>query len=169
MAWKKTSASTVLLALRDWVVSQTGLDDTRVIITVLDAEATPRFGAPQDILLRPLDESPEVGIIDGAGRFDNRRRKRFQVCVRTRLLLDSTGQDYTRLTDASLGHTIMEDAVVDALELYWPSDGSDALCSPVRVGKLSDPKRIRDDPDWVWSGFDCDFEYTRDLNIASRY
>lgn len=155
----------VLEAVRARIVEVTELDDARVFITALDPDSAPRFGAAQDVLVRPASETPEAGTIDGAGRIDNRRKRRIEVTIRTRLLLDEADRDTSRLSDASLGHLALEDTVCDALELYNPTgEGDDAICLPLRVGQLSQPQRLRSDPSWVASTFVVEAEYLRDLD-----
>lgn len=159
---------TIVTATAAYLADQTGLDPSRVFITVMTPDDTPRFGAAQDILLRPMSEEPDVGIIDGAERFDNRRIRSIEVSIRTRLFLDQAGQDSARLTDVSLGHFQMEDKVVDALEFYYPSDGdtNNALSLPFRVGRLTAPQRLRDDANWLFSTFTVAVQYMRDLDAT---
>lgn len=157
----------IVTALAAYLADRTGIDTSRVIVTSLPCDENPKFAASQDILLRPMAEQPEVGIIDGAGRFDNRRKRVIEVSARTRVLLDPAGQDLVRLTDASLGHFALEDKICDALELYYPSDTDDnAMCLPLRVGRLTDPRPMRNDRNWVFSTFAVEVEYMRDLDTS---
>lgn len=166
--WRRANFTEILLAVRAYLVSETGLDDTRVFVSALGADDVPRFSATQDLILRPQGEEPLAGIVDGSGRYDRRTRRSFEAIVRTRVLLDQSGRDSVRLTDASLGHLALEDAVVDALELYHLADSAgDALAAPLRVGRLTGPQRLRDDRTWVWSAFTVEVEHRRDLDIAN--
>lgn len=165
-SFRRASFREILLAVREQLVEVTGLDDTRVFVSVLSPEDAPRYAAFQDILLRPMGEEPDVGNIDGAGRYDNRRTRQFEVAVRTRVALDQSDRDHARLTDESLGHIVLEDLVVEALELFHlEDDDSDVLAAPLRVGRLSMPQRLRSDAHWVFSAFVCEAEYRRDLTV----
>lgn len=163
---RRASLSDILAGARSFLVTQTGLDDSRVVITCLSPDDTPRLAAAQDVLLRLLNEEPEVGVIEGAGRYDNRRKRKLEVTQRTRLSLDVYGQDLYRLTDTTLGHLALEDTVCDALELYFPTSGDNALSLPFRVGGLSSPQRLRADPDWLFSSFTVEIEYSRALDTT---
>lgn len=166
--WRRATIRDITLDVRLWLISETGLDATRVFISVLSPEDTPVYGAPQDIILSWKAEEPDEGIIDGAGRYDNRRKRTLEVTCRTRLALDPGNQDHSRLTDESLGHFALEDSIVDALELYQPGEGDtiDVLAAPLRVGRLTEPKRRRGDGHWVYSTFTVSVEYRRDLDIT---
>lgn len=164
--WVAANLSDILTPTLAWLAQETGLDASCVYVTCLPPEQTPRFDAPQDVLVRPMNEEPDAAKIDGAGRYDNRRTRTLEVSARTRLHLDQAGRDGYRMTDESLGHLALEDRIADALELYYPSDGEDALCAPFRVGRLTAAARLRDDAFWVYSTFTVSVEYIRDLDTA---
>jgi hypothetical protein len=166
--WARASGRGILLKLRLRVAEWCALDLSRVVVTVLDPSETPRTTAQQDILLRPGGEDSLEGILDGSGRYDDRRTRSLELSVRTRVQLDQAGQDLTRLTDASLGHVQMEDRLIDGLQNYQvPGDGSDVWTAPLRLTRLSQPQRLKGDIDWVSSTFTAHYEYTRDLDTAA--
>lgn len=173
-AWNRTSVRAIILAAVARIVEITELDAARVGVTVLPPDEVPPFGAPQDVLVRVRGETPDEGIIDGTGRWDNRRRRILDVACRTRVSLDEEGGDLARLTHESLGHVLLEDLVVEALEIFNAPDPDEAgslITAPLRVGRLTDPQRMAKFPDWVFSVFTVEAEYSRDLDtdLSSQF
>lgn len=154
----------ILLLLREQIITVTSLDPSRVILTA--REDVPHVSAEQDILLVPLDEVPDRENIAAAGRVCNYRTRKVKVVLRSRLVLDQVGQDFVHLTDASLGHLALEDAVCDALEIFTPEDADrNALTAcPVRLEGLSRPQPERAAPEWITSSWDLSVEYLRALD-----
>lgn len=155
-----------MTAAKAYLVEKMEWDESRVIITVIDPRDVPRLAASSDVVIRIMGESPRTEIIDGSGRYDNRRTRRLKIACRSRLMLDLTGQDEQRIVHESLSHIVLEDAVLNALELQWQDSALQALTSPWRLGHLSDPERLKDDDTWVLSAFDAEFDYTRDLDLT---
>lgn len=164
--WRRASIGEIVLALRTYLVSETGLDDSRVVVTALPRESVPRLAAAQDLLIRVLGETPDTPVIDGAGRHDNRRHRTLEVTPRTRVSLDRLDQDLVRLTDESLGHLALEDMVADALELYHLEDGPDVMAAPLRVMQLTAPERLQTDKHWIASSFTVALTYRRDMDVT---
>ena len=147
------------------------MDSSRVLIVARPESEVPHFGAEQDVLIRPLGEQP---VPSDAGRYNMMRSRKVRVTVRTRVLLDPADQDITRLTDLSLGHLALEDAVADALELCQPNDAGDItgvkgnwlVDEPVRTLSLSE---TRPDPrarEWIESSLECEIVYSRAISSA---
>lgn len=168
--WARSDLGTILAGVVGRLVAVTGLDATRVAVTVLQPEDFPIFHAPQDVLVRPMGEEPDRGAIDGAGRWHNLRTRTLAVSVRTRLHLDQAGRDLDRLADASRGHLRMEDLAVDALELWnVPGSGGDVITAPLRCGRWNEPQRLRQGgelTDWVYSTLHVECTYVRDLDAS---
>lgn len=159
---------TILTGLQQQLTLLTGLDSSRIVITLLPVEDTPYFGAEQDVLIRPGSERPNVPAIDGAGRMNNLRYRQVHVTARSRVNLDRTQEDAVRLTDQARGLMALEDLIVDALE-YWSytdASGND-LSLPARVGQLTEPRRHRGKQGttdgWCYSTFTVEIEYRRAL------
>lgn len=164
---RRAGIGEILLAIQARLVAATGFHTTRVIIAaVANPGDVPHQGAEQDILIMPRDESPEVAV-DGGGRYVNLRKRTIEVAARTRLRLDTAQGDEIRLTDTSLGHLALEDLIADALENWFPLDGTtgDALCTDLDVGRCSRPTKDPKDPTWVSSGFTMTFQYLRNLTL----
>lgn len=166
-AWVASDLSTILPVVTAKIAEITGLDASRVVVSVLQPEDVPTVAAAQDVIVRLMGELPDEGIIHGSGRYDDRRHRTLEVSVRTRLHLDQIGQNLQQLTHASLGHLRMEDLVVEALELYSVAGtAGDVLTAPLRVGRLTTPGKLRSNPDWICSTFTVECEYSRDLDAA---
>ena len=165
--WARTTPRAFLPVIVARLVTVTGLDSTRVVISVLEAEKVPLFAAFQDVIVRPVDEFPDTTVIDGAGRWENWRRRILQVSVRTRVQLDPAGQNLVQLTDASLGHLALEDAVMEALEIFnVPGDNDDVLTAPLRTGHFSKPEQMKQNPAWVVSTVEVEVLYRRELDVS---
>lgn len=165
--WESTDLATVLPVLTARLVRVTGLDATRVALSVWPADEVPTFAADQDVIVRVMGERPEQGVIEGAGRYDDRRERSLEVAVRTRVQLDQAGQALQLLTHASLGHLRMEDLVVEALQLFSPpSRRGGVLAAPLFAGRWTAPQRMKSNPDWVWSTLDVPLSYVRDLDVG---
>ncbi|MDE2105775.1 MAG: hypothetical protein KGL39_51600 [Patescibacteria group bacterium] len=167
----RASLKDILLLIQTQVVAITGLDISRVIITAKSPDQVLHAGATEDILLRVMGERPDTNQIDGAGRIVNNRLRTVQVVVRTKVALDPTGQDQVHLTDPTLGHFVLEDSVVDALEEFFPLDinGNLLTAVPVRIGPWGLPTPDREDDTWLSSTADLEIVYTRNLDLTKGY
>lgn len=162
--WARTTPRVFLPIILARLVTITGLDQTRIAITVLEPEKVPLFAATQDVLVRVMDEVPNEGVIDGGGRWENWRTRFLQISVRTRVQLDPAGQNLVQLTDASLGHLALEDLVIEAMELFsTPGDNGDVLTAPLRTGRFAKPEQMKQNPAWVYSTCDVEALYRREL------
>lgn len=166
-AWVAATLNQILPVITARLAASTGLDATRVLVSVLQPEDVPCFGAAQDVVVRVMHEHEDAAVVDGCGRHDDRRLRLLEISPRTRVQLDASGQDLYRLTDLSLGHLALEDAVVAALQLYSVAgSGGDVWSAPLRVRRVTMPDKLRSNPDWVCSTFGVDLEYRRDLDAA---
>jgi hypothetical protein len=165
-----TDIGRVLTLMASHLAEAMSLDPTRVIITALDFDDTPHYGAEQDILIGVSSEWPGVPR-EGGGRYVNERGRTFQVVVRTRYLMDTPQQDRLRLLRASVGHFAMEDRVSDALESLIITDENDnALTLPLLMGEWSKPKRSgrgdsKDSSGWMVSYNNVKARYYRLLDL----
>lgn len=161
----RSSFRALLLALQAQLVASLEWDACRVPIVADDEEDVPHLMGDQDVLIRVMDETNDARQIESAGRYDNRRERKAKIIMRSRVLLDITGRSDIRLTDQTLGHLALEDAVCDALELFFVTDSNANLIAayPPRLGPLSKPVRSRKHKEWVSSQFDLEVNYERAL------
>jgi hypothetical protein len=161
----RSNVRAILLAIQAEVLVQSGLVSDQIMISVLEPQDVPHFNAAQEVIIQVLNEGLVDNVANYSGRVDDRRVRTLRFACRTRLLLDQSGQDFYRLTDASLGHLALEDAVYDAVRCFMPTDDlENAIGLPVRGGPFSQPRRERADDSWVVSTFTADVEYSRDLD-----
>lgn len=165
--WARTNPETILLAVLARLAETTELDESRIILSIIQPEDVPTFAAFQDVVVRAMSEMPDSGAVHGAGRHHDLRERTIEVSARTRVQLDQTAQALAQLTDATLGHLILENLIVEALQ-EWLAPGSDGdvLTAPMEVGRLTTPARLRTNPDWVCSTFTVNFQYVRDLDLT---
>lgn len=163
----RSSLSVIVPLIKAQIASSVGIDLTYVKV-VAGNRKVPFFEGGPDVVLRLGGESPDVGVIDGAGRIDNRRTRTITAECRSRAYLDTVDSDETRLLDVTgLGHILFCDNVVNALELFIAQDGSNnALTLPLRVGRCGDPTPDPQDPtgNWLTSKFTVDVEYELDVD-----
>ncbi len=171
-----TSISGWLPLVEDQLVLVTGLDSTRVLITAMDPDETPHYGADKDVLVKLLGERPAGSAWEGSGRVDNRRVRTVRVTVRTRAYLDQFPADKARLLDMTVGHILLEDAAYDAMCWFMPTDQlNNVLAVGGECQHIEDCRRERPankatggDGNWLISSFTVDFEYTRALDQSRQ-
>jgi len=164
-AFLRANIGPIVLLMQAQLVKSTNLDQSRIMIVAEDGETVPRYQGDQDILIRPMGEDEEEGMLEGSGRVDDRRKRQIYVYCRTRVYLDPADQDAIRLTDASLGHFALEDQVANALQIWAAQDAlGNILSFPVFVKGPTSAEKMRDDPNWVCSHFTATVEYERNLD-----
>jgi len=155
----------ILLAVQAQLIASLEWDAVRVPIVADDEADVPHLMGDQDVLIRVMGETPDAPQIVSAGRYDNRRERKAVIIMRSRVLLDVVGRSDIRLTDQTLGLLALEDAVCDAMELFFVTDANQDLIAayPPRMGALSAPMRSRRHKEWVHSQFDLEVNYERAL------
>jgi hypothetical protein len=142
----QTPISPILDAIKAQLVARNVHTPDHIFMVAVDDP--PHTMGDSDILLRPMRISPTQP--KGAGRVERRVRRLLKVIVRTRLALDEVDRDFAWLEDASLGHFVMEEAVVNWLDTFQPTDGSgNALTfEPLDWVPSSQPEKEKADSSW---------------------
>jgi hypothetical protein len=115
-----TSLRAILPAIQAQLASVTGLTTNRVLL--VQRETTPRFQGDQDVLVRAGPPQPEDGFELGSGRHAAIVTRLVQVTARTRWAVDESDRDDYALVDEDYGHLALEEAVVNALHIWVPTD-----------------------------------------------
>lgn len=132
-----TTLSAVLTAigvqLSTWPAINLTLD--RIFLNLDPETAEPTTG-DRDILLAPAGERKDP-TAEGSGRVEARVIRRLRLRIRTRMNLDENYRSVAWLQGAvmengnsnTLGHLALEDAVIDSMFLFLPTDNlGNALC-----------------------------------------
>lgn len=168
---RRASAGEIVLLIRAALASSLGWDADRIPILAGKAEC-PHLMGNQEVLIRVQGEHPDRAQIDEAGRRINRRTRNCEIECRTRLYLDPSHEDRLRLTDASLGHLALEDAIAECLECTLSTATDDAgrllIAGVVRLHDLSDPTPDKDAREWVSSHWSLEFSYDRSFTNLTR-
>lgn len=127
-----TTLSAVLTAIGAQLASWPAVNLTtdRIFLNLDPDQAEPTTG-DRDILLDPTSERRDP-TSEGSGRVEARVIRRLRVRIRTRMNLDENFRSVAWLQGAAaengqsvtLGHLALEDAVIDALDLFQAVDGS---------------------------------------------
>lgn len=162
----------IVLAWQAQLVLRLGWPAERVLVADPNQFTDPR-GTPlhpqgdQYLLLWISDQSPDMPVFEGGGRFDTRLTVRFSVTLYTRFGVDEVSSSLAWLTDASLGHLAALGAVQNALVGFAPEDaGNDWLCTQgINPAPVGPPRREKArDPEWGVStlGFVAVYELNLD-------
>jgi hypothetical protein len=127
------SLAPLLTAVKNQLSLKTGLGLN--LIHAVARNQTPRFQGDQDILLRLLRPVPEEGFVSGSGRLATVVQRPLLVTLRSRSQTDPSDADDLWLTDPALGLLALEDRVLDALHLWWPT-------SPQGILLTTEPMRL---------------------------
>jgi len=165
----RTKLSPILAAVRDRLITRLRFNPARVIVSlrpVTEAENQ----AEQYVLIRPAAQAMNEPIINGAGRIDARTTRRIGIYLRTRLLTDEPYDDERWLTDASFGHLDQEHVIIDALEMFLPTDKDEnaLLYEPIRLRPSPQPEKDPIPDGWGQSGLEFDASYELDLDQADQ-
>jgi len=164
-AFLRANIGPIILLLQAQIVAKTSLDVSHVGVVADDGLDVPTYQGDQDVLIRPMEENKEPGMLEGSGRVDDRRDRKIFIYCRTRLYLDQVDSDLARLSDASLGHLALEDAVANAVEIWAATDANNNILSfPTYVEGPTHPQKLRADPNWVCSTFTATIGYERNLD-----
>lgn len=130
---KRTSFGEILLAVKAEVIKRTGLPAARVIILARDQ--APKAQAEQIIYLRPRRFTSIEPENTGGGRSNTRLTRQLDLILSSRMATDASTSDEDWLTHPTRGYYALEDAAVDALQEFFPTDGQgNALVfEPIRI------------------------------------
>lgn len=162
----RSTFTAILATLQAQLAAITSVDLARIIVVADDV--VPHFTGDQDILLRPLGEKCDRNRLQGNGRVMDYRTRSLRIVARTRSTLDPVDEDYIHLTDATLGHLTLEDSIVEALQMFFPSDPSSNLLTacPIRALDWTEPRREAREQEWISSSLMAEIDYIRALNQA---
>ncbi len=161
----RSNISAILLLIRDRIVSWPVVPLERILVTAEDDP--PFFNGEQVVVIQVLGEQAVSPNNVAAGRINNERKRTLRIHARTRQVVDPADQDAVHLTDVQVGHLEFEDTITDALETFQPTDnnGNQLVAWPLWLGSWSDPKRHKDQPEWMVSRAECVVAYNRALNL----
>lgn len=159
-----TTLNVVLLALQAKLIAALTFPAERVLLLARDGESH-RPQADQYVSIRSRAQRWDRSRT-GAGRFDNRVRRRLTVTLSTRLLLDESSEDTDWMTHATLGHFVTEQALFDALEMWQPTndDGDVLLFEPVHLEEATQAEKLRTDEGWGDAAYSFDACFVLDLD-----
>lgn len=136
------------------VVGKAAVDDGRIHVVGRRPEDVPFIDSEMDILVRVRGFRVDDGQYTGAGRAFCRNDRRLEIIPRTRDARDAVNSDLKWLTDETLGHLALEDAIYNALEQFYPlrTDDTSLLIEPLKLIDCGDPVRgIRASTGaWTW-------------------
>ena len=158
-------------------VGAVAVEDGRRHARVLSALHAPLGGGAHahcDLPQRvdPLGHRPDGELEQLGGRVDERVDRLVRGVDRSRsdrrLHLDEPNRDKQWLIDQALGHMVFEEATVDALELFWPTDvsGNVLLCEPMRLLRAESLMKQKKDGAWGESALDWEIQYLLNVNQA---
>lgn len=131
----------ILGLLHAYLVEQLRMPATSIFITALEMDDVQPLSGQRDLLIQLTGESP-LPWQEGGGRHVNGRSRGLKLALRTRLHLDQPSIDTARLTEETFGHLAAEEAIVDALESFQPTDAAgNVLALPILCGEWSAPTR----------------------------
>lgn len=130
---RRVATRLVLEAIRTELVRLEVLPEDA--ITWTSTNQVPNWLAEHRLLLRPRGFSSTRAHADGEGRTTGALRRLVDVHCRVRNELDQADQDDIKLLTEDTGYFDLEDAVVDALDIFYPEDegGNALLAEPMRV------------------------------------
>ena len=153
----KSSLREILPKVRDRLVSATGISANRVLY--VQRPDTPHFQGDQDILIRVGPPRP-LEHVHGSGRLYRVVSRLLQITPRTRWAVDESDRDDSWLLAATEGHLRLEEAVVDAIDVWVPerAGGDWLLIEPMRWVESQQP--VRETPlSQSWGHTDLVFEF----------
>lgn len=165
----RTDLRTLVLAVRARLVSELEWPAERVLVVAEDEHDYAPHG--DQLLELRLGDQEWGKEREGAGRWDQRVKRKVTLTLWTRVQLDEPTTDLILLTDRTLGHLAAELAVCDALEGWTPTNqkGLDLCHEEIKVrgvGKAEKPKRR---PGWARSSFSFELHYTLALSGLDKF
>lgn len=168
----RASIGPLLTNIKAKVQTDLGLADPQVRIIARDPTREnpylPKTLSGNHILLRPQAPIPQnQDWVQGAGRVATVLARVLSVICRTRLQTDVADYDEQWLTDATYGHFVLEEAVLDSLQLYKPEDGLGNLLviQPMRLVEGGNaPTKEHLDEGWGETTLNFSIYYAANLN-----
>lgn len=166
---KRTSIIEIANAIKQCLVDEDVQVSNRIKFVARGA-GVPKFQGESDILIR-IGGFTSVGeTVAAAGRVCTMLDRLIHVICRSRLALDQADRDDTWLLNSSRGHFVIEEQVLDALHIFWPTDSSDndLTTQPIRVNTSSQADKEASaglrNRHWGYSAISYDVQYLPPLN-----
>lgn len=143
--------SDILQAIRNEIVRLRVIDDINRIIPCARRTKVPKLTGEKDIILR-VGNTQIVPSVEGQGRGYTRLRRIIEVIPRCRSALDEVGKDTVWLMDETLGFFNFEEALLDAVQLFQPTNIAETeflADEPMRIVGFGIPDKDVD-PDGKW-------------------
>lgn len=161
----RVSLPTILQAIEDQLVARRVVKDPAQVLWVITDDA-PYHHSGFDVVLAPdfgLSTQPNN---DGGGRWDTRVRRTVDVFVRTTFLATQGASDKEWVRN----HYPVEDAVLESLHGYHPTDENDnlLLIEPMRLTRPDRPRRDRSNKVWGYSVMTFELLYHPDITASDE-
>lgn len=163
----RSSIIDIAKAIKAQLVAFAGFQPSQVFIT--SKRKIPHFVGEKDCILRIGGEHPDEPAIRADGRQNNQRYRTVTITIRTRQAVDRAGTDTKHLLNDDIGHLAVEDAVFNALEIFWPVDiAQNAITNcPIRLGPLTETES-ETQPEWLSSSVTVEIDYSRNLDQSRQ-
>lgn len=112
----------ILEAIQAQIVTVTGLSAEKVSLSA--KEIQPRFKGDQDVYIRLMDSTPDMGFEHGSGRTCIIVRRPLVVTLRTRYQVDPSDIQNAWFLDPNYGHIAKEECLFNGLVNWIPLDSS---------------------------------------------
>jgi hypothetical protein len=144
----------VVQLIQAQLVAKTGVPVQAVKVIARDSSFVPHFQGDRDLLLRFSGPQPQGGFLHGSGRVASILERHLQVTCRVRLNADPSDDDLRSLIDPNYGLYLLEEAVIDALWGFWPTDAQGNTLTVTVIQWVASPpeqKQLAVPPplDWV--------------------
>jgi hypothetical protein len=169
---RKTPVGPILTAIQAQIVLNTGLPPERVALLGRH-QGPPAFQGDQDVWVQPGNLIPDPPQDQGSGRVAPVMRRIIVVAARTRLALDMSDRDDSLLTDLSLGHMYLEEAIANSLQHFLPraldATGDNLLWEPMRLVPYQEPTdpEAPQGPQWEETRLAFEIAYVLYLNTGA--
>lgn len=158
--------------LKAWLAKQTGVPADRVLLRRKSRRrpAAPHHTADRDLEVHLGGSSVDQPLVHGGGRANTALCRRVVVTCRSRCELGDIDQEEAQLTHATLGHYVLEELVIDALQLWFAEDAqvNEYLQHPLHVLSVGDAEEDPLDEDWTASDVTAEMTYLSNLDQARQ-
>lgn len=160
---KRTNLRTILPLIKTRLVAQSVLDTDRIHWTI--ENFVPKLVSTRDILLVPTTEISDRELFAGGGSRTRRCTRTLEVIVRTQFAGDPAGRSLHWLTDATYGHSQLEDQIIDSFDdhVIVDSDNNELFVQPMEY--LNTRLKPREQRPWGESTLTFEFIYRRDTTL----
>jgi hypothetical protein len=161
----------ILQAIRKEIVRLRVIEDIDRVILVARRTTVPNLVGDKDILIR-VNPTQVVTSVEGEGRYFTKIRRLIEVIPRVRLALDEVGRDANWLMNEELGIIAFEDAIIDALQLFQPTNTAEdafLIVEPMRLVSMTIPEKANE-PNSKWGSSVQSWEimYQQDLDQSRQ-